>query len=245
MALFHTTVLDNQIKALPTVGTASGSIATFDTDLTENLVSCVCDIPSGVNAVNVTATGINLCNTNIFNSVTIFTVNSDGTVTQNINDGRSEGNMVTLPLKAGTYTFSRGVVSGLMSLYYNDNGTWVFIAQNSNAESITFTLTDAQNIYIKMSVNGSYPTTFSPQMETGNKTTFHPFGDYYNVSFGETLTDTATYNAVTGVLTRNDTTTKQLDSCPIVTLNNETNNIYNDCGDTEVKFLLTVGKKIF
>ena len=44
MAYFHTTVLDNQIKALPTVSTASGAIATFDTDMTENLVEVKCQI---------------------------------------------------------------------------------------------------------------------------------------------------------------------------------------------------------
>ena len=44
MAYFHTTVLDNQIKALPTTDTASGSIATFNTDLTENLVEVKCQI---------------------------------------------------------------------------------------------------------------------------------------------------------------------------------------------------------
>ena len=35
---------DSEIKALPTIDTASGDIATFDTDMTENLVECVCDI---------------------------------------------------------------------------------------------------------------------------------------------------------------------------------------------------------
>ena len=44
MAYFPTKVLDNQIKALPTVGTASGSIATFETDMTENLVEVECEI---------------------------------------------------------------------------------------------------------------------------------------------------------------------------------------------------------
>ena len=44
MAYFPTKVLDNQIKALPTVDTASGEIATFDTDLTENLVEVKCQI---------------------------------------------------------------------------------------------------------------------------------------------------------------------------------------------------------
>ena len=44
MAYFHTNVLDEQIKALPTVDTASGSVATFETDMTENLISCVAEI---------------------------------------------------------------------------------------------------------------------------------------------------------------------------------------------------------
>ena len=52
MAYFHTNVLDPQIKALPTVSTASGSVATFDTDMTENLISCV----SYINATQASGT---------------------------------------------------------------------------------------------------------------------------------------------------------------------------------------------
>ena len=44
MALFHTNVLDPQIKALPTVGTAQGSVVTFETDLEENLIDVECEI---------------------------------------------------------------------------------------------------------------------------------------------------------------------------------------------------------
>lgn len=44
MALFEIHAVDEQIKALPTVDTASGSVATFDTDLTEDLIEVVCDI---------------------------------------------------------------------------------------------------------------------------------------------------------------------------------------------------------
>ena len=78
MALYHTTVLDNQIKALPTVDTASGAIATFNTDLTENLVEVKCQIvakqasgtPSPVNPLpittytemNVSHSGVNMWN---------------------------------------------------------------------------------------------------------------------------------------------------------------------------------------
>lgn len=44
MAMFEIHAVDEQIKALPTVSTASGSIATFDTDMTENLVEVLCNI---------------------------------------------------------------------------------------------------------------------------------------------------------------------------------------------------------
>ena len=44
MAYFPTKVLDNQIKALPTVSTASGSVANFTTDMQENLVEVECEI---------------------------------------------------------------------------------------------------------------------------------------------------------------------------------------------------------
>jgi len=44
MALYHTNVLDNAIKALPTVATAQGSVASFETDLTEDLIEVVCEI---------------------------------------------------------------------------------------------------------------------------------------------------------------------------------------------------------
>lgn len=83
MAYFHTTVLDEQIKALPTVDTASGSIATFDTDLTENLVEVKCQIvakqasgtPSPDNPLPITDyNGLNLSATgkNLFNPLTQF-----------------------------------------------------------------------------------------------------------------------------------------------------------------------------
>ena len=65
MAMFHTNVLDNQIKALPTVSTASGSVANFTTDMQENLVSCVCQLPyraSGYEEITINHNSVNIWN---------------------------------------------------------------------------------------------------------------------------------------------------------------------------------------
>ena len=40
----YSPVISDEIKSLPTVDTASGSVATFETDMTENLIEVVCDI---------------------------------------------------------------------------------------------------------------------------------------------------------------------------------------------------------
>ena len=52
MALFEIHCVDEQIKALPTVATAQGSVASFETDMTENLISCV----SYINATQASGT---------------------------------------------------------------------------------------------------------------------------------------------------------------------------------------------
>ena len=81
MALFHTTVVDNQIKALDTIGSASGSIATFDTDRAERLVSCVCEVASGSSEINVTACGKNLFPLTL---TALKAINTSGTWSDNV-----------------------------------------------------------------------------------------------------------------------------------------------------------------
>ena len=90
------------------------------------------------------------------------------------------------------------------------------------------------------------PENYHAQIELGNQPTSYVAynGTTFNIQFGETLLDTATYDAISGVLTRNDSTTKQLDSCNIVALDNETNNVYCDTGNTEVNYIMTVGQAI-
>ena len=100
MAYFHTTVLDNQIKALPTVDTASGSIASFNTDLTENLVEVKCQIvakqasgtPSPDNPLPITTyTGMNVSHSGL-NMISIEALNKvNVTVTDGVATGTAQG----------------------------------------------------------------------------------------------------------------------------------------------------------
>ena len=83
MAYFHTNVLDPQIKVLPTVSTASGSVANFTTDLGGKRL---CDWVVDNSATTITRCGKNLLSTPYYhttktqNGVT-FTVNADYSIT--------------------------------------------------------------------------------------------------------------------------------------------------------------------
>ena len=218
MALFHTTVVDNQIKALDTIGSVSGAICTFETDKAERLVNLEVAITAtggggtpvspiainGFSACDLVACGKNLANTDLFSNTSFFTINADGTVTQIANDNRSESTMQTIALKAGTYTISRGVTHNNMAVYYYDNG-WVYLVPSTSAESATFTVpTDIDKIYIKWSYGGytGYPRTLSPQIEVGSrKTEFEPYnGTTETIPFGQTVYG-GRLNVGSGVLT--------------------------------------------
>ncbi len=268
MALFHTTVVDNQIKALDTIGSASGSIATFDTDRAERLVSCVCEVASSSSEINVSACGKNFLEPTMLSSLTVngitFTALSDGTIKANgqatananlmINNITGGGNLFDnlLPLN-NMACIGSGCpnVSGCRISFARMNGSSFFDDTGSGVSFTVGNLTLSTNAYVRLQVNSGYTVDnviFKPMIRLANVTddTYEQYnGTTYNIQFGETLSDTATYDAISGVLTRNDSTTKQLDSCNIVALDNETNNVYCDTGDIiDLKFVLTVGKAI-
>lgn len=186
MALFHTTVLDNQIKALPTVDTASGAIASFNTDLTENLVEVKCQIvakqasgtPSPVNPLpiqtytemNVSATGKNFINVP---DTTVSTANY-------------VFNYKDLNIPKGEYTFSYDTdYSGGMSFAVGgDNGDY-YNSAISGVKSI-----NVPDKITKIRLYASGAGTFSNiQLEKGStRTTFEPFnGTTSNIPFGQTV----------------------------------------------------------
>lgn len=231
MAMFHTEVLDNQIKALPTIATASGSIATFTTDKAENLVDCECEVASGASEVNIIACGKNL----MFSTLDNYNIDSTGTLVWN-----TSYKMCIAKVEQGK-TYSTNLDT-IVCGYFNSMPVGGSQSLDNTRTITTQTFTALYTGYIAFRANS---TDNDVSLKRGNDTTYTAYnGTTYNIQLGETLSDTAIYNAVTGVLTRNDTTTKQLDSCPIVTLDNEFNNIWSDTGDIEAKFVLSVGSYV-
>ena len=62
------------------------------------------------------------------------------------------------------------------------------------------------------------------------------------ISFGETVSGGATIDLITGILTRNDDTTKSLGGRNIPSLSGYY--YFVDTGDIEVKFILSVGSYV-
>lgn len=238
MAYFHTNVLDNQIKALPTVSTASGSVATFDTDLTENLLECVCEVASGKSVINVTACSKNLLN----NDANAFTLTSPYYRQVKM---PSIQKVISLTDKDDTVSLS-GVWFGVFKKYNDSTSGFYWIINNGTINVRNYDCTDYDYVTV-------YPTTviqtlldrFYVQVESGpTATPYVAFnGNNYNIPLGETLSSGGSFDVLSGILTRSDDTTKQLNANYIQTLNG-INNVFADTGDTSVKYLLSVGKKI-
>ena len=239
MAYFHTTVLDNQIKALPTVDTASGSIATFDTDMTENLVEVECEIiyqqasgtPSPSNPLPITTyTSLNLSHSGADTS--------NPTIT-NIPFGQT--------VAKGTLNVTTGVltITHLYQLFTGDNSeAWtsspsgghyryliargdLVVGQIAKSNLFECVETSGQADNYKFYIGNSYVTFYYDDITT--LTAWRTFLSNNNLQLVGELTTPLTV---------------QLDSTQIIALLNE-NNIWCDTnGDTSVKYILSVGKAI-
>lgn len=202
MAYFHTTVLDNQIKALPTVSTASGSVATFDTDMTENLVEVKCQIvakqasgtPTPNNPLPITTyteMNVSACGKNFYKS---------GTVTEDFNGtfwslGGALGSNVpdgSLILNAGTYTLSNFPTKEIRR--FDETGARVDTAIGT----MTFTLTKREKVRFAIVTNSQ---NYNVQIELGNTATaYNPYqGTTSNIPFGQTVAN-GVINVTTGKL---------------------------------------------
>ena len=244
MALFHTTVLDNQIKALPTVDTATGSIATFDTDLTENLVSVKCQIvatqsgsgtPSPSNPRPITTyTSLNLSHSGADTSNPNVT---------NIPFGQTVANGV-LDITTGKLRLTHGVVD-LSSLAWTKGGNNHFA---DLPKTIKRTSSAGETANIACEIFATAPQTSYTQ--NNNQITYYYTGSTEALSriivYSTDYADLPSFEtAVTGYKVMWELATPitiQLSSTQITALLNE-NNIWCDTGDTEVKYLLTVGKR--
>lgn len=184
---------------LPTVDTASGSVATFDTDLTENLIEVKCQIvaqqsgsgtPSPSNPrpittyseMNFTHSGKNFYN---INNQTVTSINTYCSM--------------YLPSNSDV-TFSTNIPqTGLYAQYY-DNGNWVEIARMYNSRSLTFNTGNHNYIRLSTYNEGVQATEFQAEFGT-IATAYEPFdGTTANIPFGKTVVN-GVLNVTTGKLT--------------------------------------------
>lgn len=234
MAYFHTNVLDSQIKALPTVDTASGSVATFDTDMTENLIECVCDIQ--YSQAEGTPTPSSPIPITVYNALNLSHSGAD----------TSNPTIINIPFGQTVAKGTLDVLSGKLTIEFGcvDMGSlpWTF---SSTYFWATF-----------YDVKENTPNLFSSIYSLDNSAIVN-MPDYtfkYTKSTTRFIVKNSDYNdanafktAMTGVPIVYELETPQviqLDSNQVQALLNE-NNIWCDTnGDTSVKYLLSVGKKI-
>ena len=192
MAYFHTNVLDNQIKALPTVSTASGSVATFDTDLTENLIEVVCDIQ--YSQASGTPTPSDPLPITTFSEMNVYATG------KNLFDGQLPDISSTIKYRQiklgnGTYTMSTDCplnTANASNLFFFGGYATSGASTTTNGVYLnkprTVTTTDGYITVAYRSASGVNPTNYTFQIEKGSyDTTYEAFGNTYNIPFGQTV----------------------------------------------------------
>lgn len=207
MTMYRSQVIDSQLLALPTVDTASGSIATFDTDMTENLVEVKCQIvaqqggsgtPSPDNERPITTyTEMNVCHSgiNLFDESTYVT-------------GHSYIDISNLKIGA-TYTILAKNPSGIALFKISESSGSTPIWQSLSVSGTTFTVTQAMLDIGKLwIINSSYQTATVEEIQTAKislnypstDTEYHAYnGNIYNIPFGQTVAN-GVLNVTTGKL---------------------------------------------
>ena len=242
--------IPQSVNDMKTLSTTSGAIASFNTDLTDDLISCIIGIPadaSGYSSLNISATGKNLYDKQFYLNAYITGSN---TITSLANAAT-----IICRCKPNTgYTVSK-TAGTRFTVAYTDEYPAIGDSCLGRTQSNT-----ASEISITTGANAQYIIAFvfnpatdsgtindmlnSVQVEEGEfATIYESFGNTYTVLLGETLTQGGSFNVTTGLLTRTDETTKQLDSNQINTLSG-LNQVYADAGNTSVTYLETVGHKI-
>ena len=244
MAMFHTEVLDKQIKALPTIATASGSIATFTTDKAENLVECevqIVAVQSGSGTPSPTnpraISGYSACNLS----------HSDADT--------SNPTVYNIPFGQTIYGGVLNVGSGVLTVThgYKDLGTltWNSLSRDrwNSTDIMSVVKTPLSNsrvanilceIYTAESADTVYLQNVGIAVQTTGDLTL-----YDTNLVGKTQSEVTTY--LTGhklIYELATPTTIQLDSKTIQTIANSENNIWSDTGDISVQFILSVGSYV-
>lgn len=216
MAKFRINGIPQSIRDLHTVSSKSGSIATFDTDLTENLVKCVANIqavqsgsgtPSSTNVraisgwqnVNVVRCGKNLFDKN--QTLSNGFIQSDGSI------GTSSSYVYTdyIKVKPNTnYTTSGDVaLSNTRNniACYDKNFAFIERLNTDKAGGWTFTTPNNCN-YIRMNLGGAGRDLNTIQLEEGSSaTTYEAYnGISVTVALGQTVYG-GYLDVISGVLT--------------------------------------------
>jgi hypothetical protein len=241
MALFEIHCVDEQIKALPTVATAQGSVASFDTDMTEDLIEVVCDIQ--YSQANGTPTPIDPIPITVYNSLNLSHSGAD----------TSNPTIINIPFGQTVAKGTLNVTTGLLRLTHayrllDGNEGWSMPATGFFALAVDNLVNDNSRATIISNrfLGDSWTRISGLNLDNavgvvnGATIRFH-----YSA-----LSDVASWKSWLG---NNNTQICyelatpieiQLDSITLQALLNE-NNIWCDTnGDTEVKFLLSVGKAI-
>ena len=239
MAYFPTKVLDNQIKALPTVSTASGSVANFTTDKTENLVEVECEIiyqqqsgtPSPSSPLPITTyASLNLSHSGSDTSNPNVTNIPFG---QTVAKGK-------LNVTTGKLEITHGVVDigSLGWTYQSAQIRFYVVFPNAKAPINNQTKADivCEN-YETVAFDNFVGANTMVALTTSNSLFIRD----------NAYTDATTFKtAVSGVKLVYELATPtivQLSAQTITALLNE-NNIWCDTGDTSVKFILSVGEYV-
>ena len=240
----------NAICELPTVKSSSGSIATFDTDLTENLVDCVVDN----SATTVTRCGKNFLPMTLAN---IKSINTSGTWSDN-----------SYTYNGVTYTLSVDENDNIISIQTmgTSSANSILTLANKSMVSSIFDATGENDLILNGCALGGSISTYKIQMwrttgvlvDSGNGVTLP-----YNALDGATNWNIAlsiennqnvnnkTFYPMIRLATESDSTfeayneqTENVSDWQNITTLNGLNNVFADSGDISVKYLESIGKAI-
>lgn len=186
---------DTEIKALPTVDTASGAIASFNTDLTENLISVKCQILA--KQASGTPSPVNPLPIQTYDSLTLYhndinmwdeqwelgTLNwADGSPVPSTSYFRAKN---YIPCKPNT-TYRAIVGSGITLYAYDENK--VFTRRVFNNQSDQNFTTQANEYYLRFRTfteETTYQNNISINYPSSD-TQYHAFNGAY-IPFGQTV----------------------------------------------------------
>jgi len=245
MALFEIHPVDEQIKALPTVGTAQGSVASFETDMTENLISCVAEIvaqqASGTPTPTDPKTIIGYSSITLTHTITdpfdlhLYTVNFGQTVYGGYIDcviGKIVIDKAMTTINDLNWTYD-----SVNTRFYTQGLAGIIEPAVSNTTPLEGLSCECYDLSVASS---SRQTDLSISANNSNNT--------YLILKDTNYTDETSLKSAVGnykiIYPLLEPTVLDVSSVSIPTYNGENQISGNTNGDTEVKFLLTVGKKI-